>query len=290
MAYCDPQWNITPSAPSTSAPTASTSPSGAWSTTRSIPLDSLKETVRLGERPHARAPARRARRRSARSPPCKRFSERLAGMPREAVRVVGTNALRVAKNAGPFLRARRIHPRLPHRGDPRARGSAPDLRGRGALAAAVEPQPARGRHRRRLHRVHHRQQAARRSAMESLYMGCVSYTSRYFPDGRIDKKSHEAGRARRARAGADDRRRATRRWAGRRPWARRAPRAPSPRCCRSNGQSERGITAEGLAWLREAAARRRRLPQALASMGLREDRIPVFAGGVAIMSGDLRRA
>ena len=59
------------------------------------PLDSLKETVRLGagitsqkqldEEVQERALAA-----------LRRFSERLAGMPKGSVRVVGTNALRVA--------------------------------------------------------------------------------------------------------------------------------------------------------------------------------------------------
>jgi exopolyphosphatase/guanosine-5'-triphosphate,3'-diphosphate pyrophosphatase len=51
-----------------------------------------------------------------------------------------------------------------------------------------------------------------------------------------------------------------------------------------NGQVEDGITAAGLAWLREeliAAGELRKL----SLEGLREDRIPVVAGGVAVMSG-----
>src|ERR1700674_2913677 len=67
------------------------------------PLDSLKETVRLGSGltadKHLDAETQ-ARALAA----LKRFSERLAGMPRQAVRAVGTNALRVAKNAAGFLR------------------------------------------------------------------------------------------------------------------------------------------------------------------------------------------
>ncbi|MDH5265533.1 MAG: exopolyphosphatase, partial [Betaproteobacteria bacterium] len=68
------------------------------------PLDAIKETVRLGaglgadrrldDETQDRAIAA-----------LRRFSERLAGMPRESVRVVGTNTLRVAKNANEFLRA-----------------------------------------------------------------------------------------------------------------------------------------------------------------------------------------
>src|SRR5689334_2665328 len=67
------------------------------------PLDSLKETVRLGSglMPDKQLDPQAQERAFA---ALKRFSERLAGMPKEAVRVVGTNALRVARNAGPFLR------------------------------------------------------------------------------------------------------------------------------------------------------------------------------------------
>src|SRR5436305_1737954 len=67
------------------------------------PLDSLKETVRLGagltgdkqldEDVQERALTA-----------LKRFGERLGGMPRGAVRAVGTNTLRVAKNAPQFVR------------------------------------------------------------------------------------------------------------------------------------------------------------------------------------------
>ncbi|HRE14204.1 MAG TPA: exopolyphosphatase, partial [Usitatibacteraceae bacterium] len=68
------------------------------------PLDSIKEAVRLGlglgeDRRLDAATQERA------LATLKRFGERLAGMPAESVRVVGTNALRVAKNAGDFLAA-----------------------------------------------------------------------------------------------------------------------------------------------------------------------------------------
>src|ERR1700694_4476526 len=67
------------------------------------PLDSLKETVRLGsgltEQKNLDAQAQERALAAL-----KRFSERLAGMPRQTVRVVGTNALRAAETAGRFLR------------------------------------------------------------------------------------------------------------------------------------------------------------------------------------------
>ena len=50
-----------------------------------------------------------------------------------------------------------------------------------------------------------------------------------------------------------------------------------------NGQSERGITATGLEWLREHLIEAGDFRK-LEFPGLREDRIPVVTGGVAIMS------
>src|SRR4029078_2783832 len=68
-----------------------------------FPLDSLKEAVRLGggvtrEKQLTSEVQVRA------LDPLTRFSERVAGMPKEAVRAVGTNALLVSKNSSAFLR------------------------------------------------------------------------------------------------------------------------------------------------------------------------------------------
>jgi len=51
-----------------------------------------------------------------------------------------------------------------------------------------------------------------------------------------------------------------------------------------NGQSTHGITALGLAWLRDQLVAAGDLRK-VSLPGLREDRVPVLAGGVAIMSG-----
>ncbi len=120
-------------------------------------------------------------------------------------------------------------------------------------------------------------------AMESLYMGCVSFTAQYFPEGRIEKKTFkQAELAARGQVQTI----ATR--FEKEGWKEAIGSSGTARSIAEilakNGQAERGITADGLAWLRDAAPRRRRLPQALAQ-GLREDRVPVVAGGVAIMSG-----
>ena len=71
------------------------------------PLDTLREVVRLGagltaEKRIDRATQARALEALA------RIGERLRGLPRGAVRAVGTNTLRVAKNAPQFLREARV--------------------------------------------------------------------------------------------------------------------------------------------------------------------------------------
>lgn len=245
------------------------------------PLDSLKETVRLGS---GLTPDRQldslAQDRAIAA--LKRFSERLAGMPKEAVRVVGTNALRVAKNAGPFLH-----------------------RAQATLGFPIEIIPGREEARLIYLGVVHSLPLSNTNrmvvdigggstefivgnklkpkAMESLYMGCVSYTSRYFPDGRIEKKGFkQAELAARAQVQPI----ATR--FEKEGWKEAVGSSGTARSIAEillkNGQADTGITAPGLAWLREvllAAGDVRKLSLA----GLREDRIPVVAGGVAIMSG-----
>jgi exopolyphosphatase/guanosine-5'-triphosphate,3'-diphosphate pyrophosphatase len=245
------------------------------------PLDSMKETVRLGSGltadkkldPEAEERALAA---------LKRFSERLAGMPREAVRVVGTNALRVAKNSAPFLR-----------------------RAQAALGFPIEVIPGREEARliylgvvHSLPMSNHNRLVVdigggstefiignklKAKAMESLYMGCVSYTTRFFPEGRLDKKAFKQ-----AELAAREQVQAIAARYEKEGWKEAVGSSGTARSIAEilakNGQAERGITAEGLAWLRDAligAGDMRKVELA----GLREDRLPVVAGGVAIMSG-----
>jgi exopolyphosphatase/guanosine-5'-triphosphate,3'-diphosphate pyrophosphatase len=119
-----------------------------------------------------------------------RFAERLRDLPKDAVRVVGTNSLRVAKNAAEFIvqaehilgfpievisgreEARLIYLGVAH-GLPQSDdkilvidiggGSTEFIIGKG-----LNP-----------------------LMLESLYMGCVSYSSRFFPDGKITKRKLE---------------------------------------------------------------------------------------------------
>jgi exopolyphosphatase/guanosine-5'-triphosphate,3'-diphosphate pyrophosphatase len=150
------------------------------------PLDSLKETVRLasGLTPEKMLDvAAQARGLEA----LRRFGERLRGLDDGAVRAVATNTLRVAKNAREFL-----------------------VQGEDALGFPIEVIAGREEARliyigaiHSLPLVPHKRlvvdigggstefiigKKADPILTESLYMGCVSYTLRFFPDGRVDKK------------------------------------------------------------------------------------------------------
>ena len=116
-----------------------------------------------------------------------RFAQRLSGMPPEAVQVVGTNALRVARNARQFMaraekvlgypveiiagreEARLIYLGVSHTlSDDIGRRLVIDIGGGSTefiIGQRFEPQD-----------------------LESLHMGCVSFRNRYFPDGKITKK------------------------------------------------------------------------------------------------------
>ena len=245
------------------------------------PLDSLKETVRLAtglteERTLDSAAQDRA------LGALKRFSERLAGMPREAVRVVGTNALRVAKNASTFLKraedtlgfpieviSGREEARLIYLGVAHSLPLSPHNRlvvdiGGGSTEFIVG------------HKM-------KPKCMESLYMGCVSFTTRFFSDGRIDKKS-----LRRAELAAREQVQAIAAQFEREGWREAVGSSGTARAIadvlQRNGRADGTITRAGLEWLREQLLDAGELRK-LAPLGLRDDRIPVVAGGFAVMSG-----
>jgi exopolyphosphatase/guanosine-5'-triphosphate,3'-diphosphate pyrophosphatase len=245
------------------------------------PLDSLKETVRLGSGLTGQKNLDTQTQERALAA-LKRFSERLAGMPRQAVRVVGTNALRVAKNAAPFLRraesvlgfpieiiSGREEARLIYLGVVHSLPLSSHNRlvidvGGGSTEFIIGNK-------------------MRPKAMESLYMGCVSFTERYFPEGRIEKKAFKQ-----AELAAREQVQTIAARYEKEGWKEAVGSSGTARSIAEvllkNGQSERGITARGLEWLRDellAAGDLRKLALA----GLREDRVPVVAGGVAIMSG-----
>jgi exopolyphosphatase/guanosine-5'-triphosphate,3'-diphosphate pyrophosphatase len=154
------------------------------------PLDTLREQTQIGA--GLTADKRLDRASQARAlEVLAQFRERLRGLPRDAVRAVGTNALRIAKNAPAFLRearetlgfpieviAGREEARLIYLGVAHALPPAENRRlvvdiGGGSTELIVG-------------------QGLKPKLMESLYMGCVSSSLRHFPEGRIDKKSLKA--------------------------------------------------------------------------------------------------
>lgn len=115
-----------------------------------------------------------------------KFAERLRGLPKDHIRVVGTNTLRAARNSGSFLKQAEALLGVPIdiiAGTEEARliylGVASDLAtdnrkrliidiGGGSTELVIGRQQPR--------------------KLESLYMGCVSFTRRYFDDGVISAK------------------------------------------------------------------------------------------------------
>ncbi|HET9045729.1 MAG TPA: Ppx/GppA phosphatase family protein [Casimicrobiaceae bacterium] len=246
-------------------------------------LDTWRETLRLGAglddlgriAPHAQRAALAC---------LARFSERLRGLHPSAVRAVATNTFRVAANAGEFLasaeatlgfpidiisgheEARLIYLGvahvLPPSREPRlvidiGGGSTEFIIGRG-----LEPE-----------------------RLESLKMGCVSYTRRFFPDGHLRADAFLAAETD-ARAEVE----AIAREFGRQHWreayASSGTALALAEILEQNGLSSGGITLQGLQRLRKrmvGAGNLRRLRLA----GLKPERAPVLAGGLAIMAAAL---
>ncbi len=247
------------------------------------PLDAVREVVRLGGGLTADKRIDRATQARALESLAK-MAERLRGFPRQAVRAVGTNALRVAKNAPQFLRearqvlgfpieiisgreeARLIYLGVAH-AMPAAVGSKIERRlvvdvGGGStefiVGTGLEPQ-----------------------LTESLYMGCVSYSLKYFPDGKVDKAAMRAAElaARQELAGIVRAYRA----AG---WDEAVASSGTARSIenilRENGFADDGLTRAGLEKLRSLLVKSEKAdPDRIA--GLRPNRAPVLPGGVAIL-------
>jgi exopolyphosphatase / guanosine-5'-triphosphate,3'-diphosphate pyrophosphatase len=244
------------------------------------PLDSLREAVRLGAglTPEKRLDeAAQSRAIDA----LKRFGERLRGFPAETVRAVGTNTLRVAKNAKDVLPrfeqalgfpieivAGREEARLIYLGVSHGLPPSPDKRlvadiGGGSteviIGAGHEP-----------HRL------------ESLYMGCVSWSLKFFPDGRLTKPAFKN-----AELAARIELETVRKQFSARHWQEAVGSSGTARAIgdiiEGCGWSQSGITRDGLDKLRAAMIKAGSLDR-LALPGLRGDRIPVLPGGFSIMA------
>lgn len=244
------------------------------------PLDSLKEPVRLAAGLTADKwldAAAQQRGLAALA----RFGERLRGFSPEAVRAVATNTLRVARNAAEFLsqaeavlgfpievisgreEARLIYLGVAHTlPNSRLRHLVVDIGG-GSTEFII------GRNMKPL-------------LLESLYMGCVGYSLRYFPDGRIDKRNMKEAElaARRELQAIEHAYRAT-------GWDLAVGSSGTAKAIcdllEINGFAAGTITHEGLERLRQRLVATGHAAKAELA-GMRPDRVPVLPGGVAILS------
>ncbi len=245
------------------------------------PLDSLKETVRLAGGLGQDKKLDEATQEAALA--ClQRFGERLRGLSPEAVRCVGTSALRVAKNSGAFIRkaeaalghpievvAGREEARLIYLGVAHSLPASPDRRlvvdiGGGSTEFIVG-------------------HGLKPHERESLHMGCVVFSQRYFAAGVVDKTALKAAEV----AARSEVERIAREFSSKN-WQQAVGSSGTARALRDmleqNGWSERGITADGLAKLRTQLIRAGQV-DSLELAGLARDRRPVIAGGFAIMAG-----
>ena len=243
-------------------------------------LDTVRETLRMGagldERdnltPHAQREAIAC---------LARFGERLRGFDRAAVRAVATNTFRVARNVAKFLpraeaalgfpidviggheEARLIYVgvahELPASDTPRlvvdiGGGSTEFIVGRGMNA----------------------------ERLESLKLGCVTMSRRFFADGSLDEDALEA-----AETHAQVEVEAIAREFSRRHWrdafASSGTALALADILELNGFSQRGITPDGLARLRKRMVAARHIKH-LKLEGLKAERAPVLAGGFAVMA------
>ncbi|MBL0123446.1 MAG: exopolyphosphatase [Betaproteobacteria bacterium] len=243
------------------------------------PLDSLKETVRLGAGVTAdrKIDAKTAERAFN---ALRQFAERLTGLPTEAVRVVGTNALRVAKNADAFMKeaeailgypieviagreeARLIYIGVAHSLPPSQHDRLVVDIGGGSTEFIIG------------HRL-------KPKILDSLYMGCVSYAERYFPEGLMDKRSFKNAQL----AASKELEQITSRFR-KEGWKEAIGSSGTAKALgiilQENGQTREGISREGLEWLRDKAIKAGGFA-ALTLPGVKGDRVPVLPGGLAIM-------
>ena len=246
-------------------------------------LDTWRETLRLGagidDRGNLTPDARRA------ALAClARFAERLRGLSPAAVRAVATNTLRIARNAATFVpqaeralgfpidiitgheEARLIYIGvahvLPASPEPRlvidiGGGSTEFIIGRG-----LEPE-----------------------RLDSLKVGCVGMTRRFFADGALTATAFAAAETH-ARAEVEAIAREFHREHWREAYASSGTALALAEILEQNGMSAGGITPGGLARLRKrmiGAGHVHRLRLA----ALKPERAPVLAGGLAVMSAAL---
>jgi exopolyphosphatase/guanosine-5'-triphosphate,3'-diphosphate pyrophosphatase len=247
------------------------------------PLDSLREPVRLGA--GLTKDKRLDEATQERALAClKRFGERLRDFDRHAVRALGTNTLRVAKNAASFMRkaeaalgfpievvAGREEARLIYLGVSHELPASKDKRlvvdiGGGSTEFIIGS-------------------GHKPLKLESLYMGCVSYSLRFFEDGKVSKSAMKqaelAARAELQPLVATF---------SRGNWQQAVGSSGTVRSIadimQQNGFDDGGITPAGIDRLRSYLIKAGDIDRAELA-GLKPDRVAVLPGGLAIMNAVL---
>jgi exopolyphosphatase/guanosine-5'-triphosphate,3'-diphosphate pyrophosphatase len=244
-----------------------------------VVLDRLREQVQLA------AGLNRARRLGREAQQIalaclRRFGQRLQHMPHEVVRAVGTNTLRTAKNAREFLKeaeealghpietisgreeARLIYLGVAHSlANPASRRLVLDIGGGSTeviIGEAFEPRQ-----------------------MESLYLGCVTVSRKYFEDGVITREAW-----RRAELAALQEFEPLQRRFRRLGWDQAVGASGTVRSVATvaleEGWTQNGITLKSLKRLRDAILQAGHVDK-LRLAGLSPDRRPVFPGGAVLL-------
>lgn len=244
-----------------------------------FPMDNLKETVRLA----AGLSADKVLDDAAISRALevlRRFSERLRSFAPEQVRAVATNTFRVARNVKQFLplaeealgfpieiiggreEARLIYGGVAHSLPPSTEDRLVVDIGGGSTEFIIgqEYEP---------------------SLMESLYLGCVGYSLKYFPEGNI-----EAGRMKQALLAARKEIEVIAKPFRRHGWGLSFGSSGTAKALAgiltASGFSTQGITREGMYQLQDVLIRAKRVDQA-ELQGIKSHRTAVLSGGLVIM-------
>ena len=210
----------------------------------------------------------------------KRFGERLRGLPPQAVRAVATNTFRVAKNAPLLLKAAQEALGFPIEiiaGREEAR----------MIFVGVSHSLPKANHKRLVIDIGGGStefiigEGLEPLEMESLYMGCVSYSLRYFSDGKITQDTFERAQI----AAATEIQSISKKFKSKH-WQEAVGSSGTARTLgevlRLNGLTDGAVTLDGLYELRQLLIKSKEIKKIELS-GLSVDRAAVISGGLAIM-------
>lgn len=209
-----------------------------------------------------------------------RFGERLRGLPPQAVRAVATNTFRVAKNAPQLLKAAQDALGFPIEiiaGREEAR----------MIFVGVSHSLPKTEYKRLVIDIGGGStefiigQGLEPLEMESLYMGCVSYSLKYFADGKITEQAFERAQI----AAATEIQSISKNFKSKH-WQEAVGSSGTARSLgevlRLNGLTDGTVTLDGLYQLRQLLIKSKEIKK-IQLNGLSADRAAVIAGGLAIM-------